>query len=351
MRIRKIRQQQACDSNLAVAMRIRAGSSRQACVEGRQCCQRVHTARYAARVKSFQCVHMRQNLCQVRSAPARAAFVVEGVRDADHGALGAQQFNRAQRLQPRRNFGRHKVRQQFAPGCEEFNAGHHQLGRARRKLQARAHTIVVSDAQALQAAFAGHRQQPRRLHAAIAGRICVAMHVNALQGHARQYTCGAGLIDDRLLPETVRMPERHSAMKDDLIWSVRGPVVAAAACGLAAGIAITGLAVAGAISRTALGTLANAALLVFVLLPILLTLILLCTVLWVLVGMVAELQRTVPAWSVRAAAGTENIRREVVAWCRRVQEVVHAVQHPLDGARRAWQRYWGGRDLGFPARD
>ena len=36
---------------------------------------------------------------------------------------------------------------------------------------------------------------------------------------------------------------------------------------------------------------------------------------------------------------------------RRAQEVVHAVQHPLDGARRAWQRYWGGRDLGFPARD
>ena len=166
-----------------------------------------------------------------------------------------------------------------------------------------------------------------------------------------QYTCGAGLIDDRLSPEMVRMPERHSAMKDDLIWSVRGPVVAAAACGLAAGIAITWLAVAGVISSSALGTLANAALLVFVLLPILLALILLCMALWVLVGMVAELQRTVPAWSVRAAAGTENIRREVVAWCRRVQEVVHAVQHPLDGARRAWQRYWGGRDLGFPARD
>lgn len=177
------------------------------------------------------------------------------------------------------------------------------------------------------------------------------MHVNALHRHARQYTCGACLIDDKLPPEKVRMPVRHSAVKDDLIWRVRAPVVVAAAGGLAAGVAVTGLAVAGVISRTALSALANAALLVFVLLPILLGLVLFCMVLWALVGMVAELQRTVPVWSARAAAGTQNMRREVVAWCRRVQEVVHAVQHPLDGARRAWQRYWGGRDLGFPARD
>lgn len=177
------------------------------------------------------------------------------------------------------------------------------------------------------------------------------MHVNALHRHAWQYTCGAGLIDDKLGMEKVYMRVRYSAMNDDLTWRVRGPVVVAAVCGLTAGIAVSGLAVAGVVSRSTLGTLANVALLVFVMLPVLLVLILLCMALWALVGMVAELQRTVPAWSERAAAGTENMRREVLAWCRRVQEVVHAVQHPLDGARRAWQRYWGGRDLGFPARD
>jgi hypothetical protein len=147
------------------------------------------------------------------------------------------------------------------------------------------------------------------------------------------------------------MPSKYPAVNNDLTWRVRGPVVVAAAGGLAAGIAVTGLAVAGAISRTTVSTLATAALLVFVLLPVLLLLIVLCMALWGLVGMVAELQRAVPAWSERAATGTEKMCREVVAWCQRVQEVVHAVRHPLDGARRAWQRYWGGRDLGFPARD
>ena len=114
---------------------------------------------------------------------------------------------------------------------------------------------------------------------------------------------------------------------------------------------LTITALAGGISRAALGNLAHVALIVFVLLPVLLLLLVICFALWSLVGMVADLQRAAPAWTARAATGTEYFRREVVAWCRRVQEVVHAVQHPLDGLRRAWQRYWGGRDLGFPARD
>lgn len=177
------------------------------------------------------------------------------------------------------------------------------------------------------------------------------MHVNALHRHERQYTCGAVLVDAKMRAQKHNMPAKYSAIKDDLIWRVRAPIIVAGAGALAAGIAVTGLVVAGAISRSTISTLANAALLMFVLMPVLLVLILLCMALWVLVGMVAELQRAAPAWSERAATGTEKMRHEVVAWCRSVQEVVHAVQHPLDGARRAWQRYWGGRDLGFPARD
>ena len=147
------------------------------------------------------------------------------------------------------------------------------------------------------------------------------------------------------------MPNKASALNDDLAWRVRAPVWIAAAGGLAAGTAVSALALAGGISRAALGNLAHVALIVFVLLPVLLLLLVICFALWSLVAMVADLQRAAPAWTARAATGTEYFRREVVAWCRRVQEVVHAVQHPLDGARRAWQRYWGGRDLGFPARD
>jgi len=110
------------------------------------------------------------------------------------------------------------------------------------------------------------------------------------------------------------MPSKYPAVNNDLTWRVSGPVVVAAAGGLAAGIAVTGLAVAGAISRTTVSTLATAALLVFVLLPVLLLLIVLCMALWGLVGMVAELQRALPAWSERAATGTEKMCREVVAW-------------------------------------
>ncbi len=147
------------------------------------------------------------------------------------------------------------------------------------------------------------------------------------------------------------MLDQASALNDDLAWRVRAPVWIAAAGGLAAGTVVAALALVGGISRAALGNLALVALIVFVLLPVLLLLLVMCFALWSLVGMVAELQRAAPAWTARAATGTEYFRREVVGWCRRVQEVVHAVQHPLDGARRAWQRYWGGRDLGFPARD
>ena len=75
--VRKIWQQQAGNSNLAVAMCIRAGCSWQARIECRQRCQRVHAARNAARIKSFHRIHVRQNLCKVCSAPAGAAFVIE----------------------------------------------------------------------------------------------------------------------------------------------------------------------------------------------------------------------------------------------------------------------------------